>query len=571
MSPMKRAVPAVLLAVLALVEILLSWSAHLQERAMGFADDPVRRIRILERASALFPWNAGVHFELGKAYFDVALRDLDDPGRRDSFLVRSTRRFLRALRIDPGSAAGHFHLGQSLLYMTYLGMETPASAYEEYKKAALLTGHNTQIYFEVGKVLLARWDSLPDAEKSAFKEILARLMEGRDPSKFRALLEIWSLHSGDTALVESIMPADAGMLRTYAAFLGERSLAIGRRKEALARAESLDFQKAGSEFELGRRSYDYFQTERARGHLAECLRLLEGIRFYGGDAGRSLVDGDKYAGIMRDTHLLLAKIEIDQSRDLADPNSHMRAYLALEKRVSGAADFESFLRERALLGERGAAASDRTSFSSLSLEMTLDFLQNRYRDITRLGEELESHLLVVPDAARQDYIEILRLIGVAHFRLDYVYEAERLFLKALDLDSGNLGVLLGLERCYERRNDRAKAGAVRKAISALLTPGELPLGSQVLAKGEARMIEIISDGRSSDLVLDLEAAGPRLRPLVSVEFEDQIVFEDFVEGESLTFDITPKVGKNWIRVRPVNAPIRLVRLLSAPGRGNATN
>jgi tetratricopeptide (TPR) repeat protein len=559
---MKKHLLAALLGVLVFVEVLVSWSAHLRERAAGFAHDPPRKIRLLERASRLDPWNETVHFELGRAYFDAALSDLDDPGQRDAFLAKSTGSFQRSLRLDPVSAAGHFHYGQSLLYGTYLGSGTSAAVLEEYKKAALLTGHNTQIYFEVGKFLLSRWDSLPEEEKGVFRDILRRLLEGRDPAKLRALLEIWALHSGDTALIESIIPADAGVLRSYAAFLGERSLALGRRKEALARAESLDFQRAGSEYELGQRAFGYFQPERARGHLSECLRLLEGIRFYGGAAGRSGIDDEDYTGILRDTHLLLAKIEIDRSRSLADPNFHMRTYLSLEDRVSGVAAFETFLRERALLAERGTAL-ERTDLTFLSFEMTLDFLQNRYRDITRLGEALENRLLVVPDGARADYVEILRLIGESSFKLDYVYEAERYFHKALELDPANLEVLLGLERCYERRNDRAKIAEVKAAVSSLLTPGDLPLESPALAKGETRTIEIVSDGRPTDFLLDLSAASPGLRPLVTVEFGGKVVFEEFLDGGPATFSATPETGPDEIRVRPVNAPVSLIRLRSA--------
>ncbi len=562
---MKRNLLAALIAVLALVEIMVSWSAHLGERAAGFAENPARRLRILERASRLDPWNGTVHFDLGRARFEAAQSDLDDPGRRDDLLAGSVRSFRKSLGLDPGSAAGHFHLGQSLLYMSYLGLATSGEALEEYKKAALLTGHSTQIYFEVGKFLLSRWDALPAEEKTVFETILRRLLEGGDPVKFRSLLEVWFLHSQDPDLVESIMPEDPGILRTYAAFLGERSMPVAGRKAALARAEALEFEKARREFELGQRTFGYFQTERARGHLLECLRLLDGLRFHLDAAGRSGIDGDEYARMRRDTHLLLAKIEIDRSRNLTDPNSHMRSYLSLENRVSGIAELETFLRERGLLGDRGTAG-ERTDFTFLALEMTLDFLQNRYRDITRTGEELEKRLLVVPDAAKADYIEVLRLIGESSFKLDYVYEAEKYLRKARELDPDNLEVLLGLERCYGRRNDRDGLAEVRAAIDSMLSPPEIDLGSSILERGGARTVEIISDGRPADFTLDLAALSPEPRPLVTVEFGERVVFEDYLDDGRLAFSATLKAGTNTVRIRPVNVPVRLTALRRAPGR-----
>ena len=41
--------------------------------------------------------------------------------------------------------------------MSYLGLPAPLGYFEEYKRAAELTGHNSQIHFDVGKVLLGRW------------------------------------------------------------------------------------------------------------------------------------------------------------------------------------------------------------------------------------------------------------------------------------------------------------------------------------------------------------------------------------------------------------------------------
>ena len=86
--------------------------------------------------SAVFPWNDLVAFELGKAYFERGAEALGDPAARDRSFGQAVEAFLRSLRLDPGRAAVHFHLAQTLLYMSYLSLPAPVPYFEEYKRAA---------------------------------------------------------------------------------------------------------------------------------------------------------------------------------------------------------------------------------------------------------------------------------------------------------------------------------------------------------------------------------------------------------------------------------------------------
>lgn len=205
----KKIALLVALTALALAEISVSWNAALYSKGKALVADPEGRVRAFRRANAVYPWNDLVHFELGKVYFEQGAEALADPAARDALFGLAVDSFLRSLRLDPGAPAAHFHLAQTLLYMSYLSLPAPLPYFEEYKRAAELTGHNSQIYFEVGQVLLSRWETLAAGEKDFALDILRKSLAGKDETRLLALLETWNLHVRDYGLVDRILPDDA--------------------------------------------------------------------------------------------------------------------------------------------------------------------------------------------------------------------------------------------------------------------------------------------------------------------------------------------------------------------------
>ncbi|HYA48337.1 MAG TPA: hypothetical protein VEG35_01450, partial [Burkholderiales bacterium] len=109
---MKRTFLLAGLAVLAAFEVAVYWNARLLERANGLAGDPAEKARVLGRAARLYPWNDRVSLELGMARSESAAQALGNVAARDAAFAESVRHFLRALRLNPGSAAAHFELAQ---------------------------------------------------------------------------------------------------------------------------------------------------------------------------------------------------------------------------------------------------------------------------------------------------------------------------------------------------------------------------------------------------------------------------------------------------------------------------
>ena len=559
---MKKILSIAGLAALVILQAAFAWNARLCWRAKAAAIGPDEKIRILLRADAVFPWNDVVPYELGRAYFERGAEALGDPAARDTLFRRSIESFLRSLRYNPGSAAAHFELGQALLYAGYAAIPEPLSSFDEYRRAAELTGHNSQIHFDAGKVLLGRWDGLTPEEKEFVAGLLRTSLAGKDEERLLDLLETWNLTSRDPGLIDRILPDDAASLRTYARFLGERSLSLEGRQTALARADALEVGRARSELERGRRDADALRLSDASSRAAAALDALGSVKFYQALVGKELFDPREAAGILKASRRLLAMARIEETRSLADEDGTIAAYLDAEDDFTSLGEFETFLKERGLLGEAGDDPPLK-DLRTLAFRTALDFKLNRYRDIARVGDLLTSSSLVIAPSGKPSYVRILRLIGESHLKLDNVYAAEEYFRKASETAPGDLEVLLGLERCYGRLNDEPKAGEVRQAIGRLTGPGVIDLGGRAVPKGETFKVDLFTAGGPRTVRLEFASAVAGGRPLVSVFFDGRVVWEKYGDTGLAEFAITLGPGPASLEIAAVNDAIRLGRVTLA--------
>ena len=555
---MKKALILAALGLLGLAAVCSYANIHLYYAAKAMTDDPAARIRLLEKANRVFPWNDLVHFELGKAYFERGVEDLGNVISRDADLRRSFASFERSLRLDPGALQAHFQFAQSLLYMTYLSLPAPVSYFEEFKKSALLTGHNSQIFFEVGKVLLSRWTGLSPAERVFTSDILERMLAQKDKEKLASVLQVWDIDARDYALMDTILPDDPATLRLYARFLGEKALSVEARQKAISRAESLEYLTAEGEAEAGQRALDSFRTAEAVTHFSACLSILGNIKFYQALTGEILINPKEYADLRRSAYLNLAKCRIEETRSLESAEPDLEAYLSLEDRSSAVGDLEMFLKERSVLpAEPALNAKD---LKPLVFQLRLSFRQNRYRDITRIGASLEQGLVFVPEAMKADLLETYEIIGDAFQKLDYIYEAERFYDKALAGRPGSLALLLKIRKGYERLNDEAGLLKADEAILAALTPAEQALGGVPVPKGTERAIPLVLEAGRIALDLAFEASGEGLGAVASLEFNGRVVWEDRVGPAGCTVKAEAATGTNSLVLGAISAPVFPVRL-----------
>ncbi len=554
MNMPKRFVLISALVVVAAVDILIYWNSHLYYRAKE-TEDNEEKIVVLRRANQFYPLNDLVFYEMGKAYFDLGNQNLNDRAKSDHYLRESIQNFNRSIRINPASYFSHFRLARSLLFMSYLSPSLDANPYEEYKKVALLLGHNHQIFYETGKILLSRWSELSEENRIFTLEVLRKIAKGKDRDKLQTIMHIWEMNAKDYGVMEKILPEDARVYRMYADFLGEKSLSVEERQRILARAEFLEFEKAKSEYNSGENEFRYFRVTEALEHFKSCLNRLEKIKFYQNLIQQNLIDHSEFSRLRKSAFLYLAKCHIEEGKELKEVEGYLRKYLALENKISAVGELESYLKDRGLIRkELDASFND---LDRLSLQLLLYFKQNRYRDIVKIGRLLQQSFVVVPEGKRKDYIKILQLLGDSFQKIGYIYDAGEFYQKALEIEPENIDTLLRILQNHERLNEDEKILDTKERIDKLVSPAEIVLKNLTINKGRSFSRKLMLDGREIILDLHFKTGQEGIIPLVAVFFNGLVVWEDYLKEEVISIPLESRIRENAIRAVAVNRTVDL--------------
>ncbi len=505
---MKRVLGIGLAVILGLCSLIVYDSETRVERAGRRTSNAARGIEILEGGAGFFPWNARLCRELGWAYFQSGVGRLQDPAPRDSDFRTSHRYFLRSLTFSPLSADAHFKFAQALQYMSYFDLGIREDPLEEYKKAAKLSGANPQIYAAAGKVMFGRWGTLPPEDREYAQDIVRTVLNEQPSAEdIEMFLGLWELNVKDPAVLDRILPKDADIDRRVARFLGERSLSRDERIRFLSQAEVLDFGKAREAFAAGQSAMGGLKIDEARVRFRESRAALDRITFAQNLIGKDMIDRLKYRDLKKSVLLGLAKCSLEETRKLDSALSDLTAYLELEDNAGAIGELEMFLKERNII--EGKTDVNVQDFNRFLFEVLIGFKQNRFREIIQAGQSLERSLLVIPEAMKADYVRVLGLIGDSYRKLDYLYESNSFYTKALETGGPDVGLFLKMRKNYERLNDRERLGSLEKSIRKLLPAAEEDLSKLVLAKDAPLAREYILDGMKFVLTIVFDAPSPK--------------------------------------------------------------
>ncbi|KKN39563.1 hypothetical protein LCGC14_0742110 [marine sediment metagenome] len=579
---LKKILPLITIAMIAIINISIYWNVHLYYRAEENIEDIDKKIKILERANQIYPSNGLVFYELGKAYFDLGIQNLHDRVNSESYLRKSIESYSRSIKINPASFFSHFNFAQSLLYMSFFYPSYDISYYDEYRKAALLAGHNHQIFYEVGKIYLSIWPEISEKDKDFTFDILRKIASGKEREKLQNLMQIWDLNVKDYAVMEKILPEDAVVYRFYARFLGEKSLSLEKRQEMLARAEFMEFERAKNEYHAGENDFLYFRLKEASKHFKSCVNALDKINFYQSLIQQTLIGSSEFIELRKSTMLNLAKCQIEMGRTLEEVEGNLRLYLKLEDEVAEVGKLELYLRSRELIEEKLETNLD--DLNRLSFHILLSFKQNRYRDIMRVGNILRESFLVVPEAQKNAFVNILLLIGDSYQKVDYIYDALEFYEKALEIESDNLKALLRIRQNHERMNEEEKIRETDKKIEKLMAPRERMFKNLLINKGQKYSQILNFDGR--EIILTLHFKGSREKDiilLICIFFNGKVVWESYLKNEGgfegekveageesetsaeadkiVSLSLKSNIGKNMLIVMPVDRPVNLLKII----------
>jgi tetratricopeptide (TPR) repeat protein len=307
----------------------------------------------------------------------------------------------------------------------------------------------------------------------------------------------------------------------------------------------------------------------ARVRFQNARTALDRIVFAQNLSGKSAIDRLEFQNLRKSVLLGLAKCALEETRRLDGALEDIDAYLELEDKSSAVADLESLLKGLNLVGDAsGAGARD---FDRLLLQLRLDFKQSRFREIIQAGQSLDRSLLVIPEAMKSDYVRILELVGDAYRKLDYIYESNALYARALETGGQDVGLLLKTRKNFERLNDAERLAAVDRDIRALTARDEAAQPAVVLARNAPLVRELILDGGNIRLTAAFEALGPEPFPLVSVVFNGQLVWDRVPDATGLSLTLPSDIGRNSLAISVLGGTVRLSRLGFAPAVGPVTH
>jgi len=218
--------------------------------------------------------------------------------------------------------------------------------------------------------------------------------------------------------------------------------------------------------------------------------------------------------------------------------------------MSAIGEIETFLKDRGVLPAE--LSLNVKNLKQMRVQLLLSFKQNRYRDITALAGSLDRSLFLVPENMKSDYEKILLVFGDAYQKLDYIYEAERFYNKALELDPRDLEALIKSRKSYERLNDGTKALAAGERILGILSPRERALEGISIRKGEEQAIPMVLEGGKVGIRLTFSSDPALPAPLVAVFFNGRIVWEDHPGEGGCRFTADAMTGANALVIRAVN-------------------
>ena len=323
----------------------------------------------------------------------------------------------------------------------------------------------------------------------------------------------------------------------------------------MAKAELLDFETAKNRFVSGETDFLYSRVKEAFEQFNSCLNILKRIKFYQNLTPQNLIDLSEFNELQKLLFLNLAKCRLEEGSEFKEVEDYLHKYLALEDKVSTVNELESYLTRRNLIKDK--LDPDFDDLGHLYFQMFLYFKQSRYRDIARVGRLLQQSLVVVPEERKKPYIKILHLIGDSLQKLDFVYDAGEFYKKAQEIETDNLDTLLRLLQNYERLGERDKIKNVKIETERILPNREIDTKNRTINKGQSFSRKIILDGRKIQLDLYFKNIQAEIKPLIAVLFNGQVVYEDYIQKESISIPLLSKVGENTVHIVAVNRPAEL--------------
>ncbi|MFC2157726.1 hypothetical protein ACFLT9_07820 [Acidobacteriota bacterium] len=551
------------LLTIGVINVLIYMNINILNHALENVGNLESRIETLENANNFFPINARVYRELGRAHFLIAEGNLGDSELRDYHFQRSLSNFTLSARLNPGAYQTHFYFGQALFHMNYF-MDLDVNYLEEFKKSTELTYSDRSVYFDVGLILLSQWPELSEENREYTIKILREFTSYRDPRKLESILQTWAVMVGDYDVINSILPQDSIVYRRIAEFFGAKSLSLEERHSKLAQAEYLEFLGALDSFKSAQDSLRLRRITTAFKQFKSTLKTLDRIKLYQNLDGQILIDPQRYGILYRSAQLGIIQSLANTKDRFSELKFYLCEFLDQENEMDVIWDLEKYLVKKNVIPE--ASDIQHREISQIFCRINLDYVQYRYREVTKYEDQLKTSLYQVTDENRADFVHLYRIIGESFQKLDFLYDANEFFQMAYQLDPTDIETLDRMIFNYQRLNDTEKLNAVEQEIQELITSKNQVLSNRLIQKDQEYAVRLKLLDEKIRLTFSIRSQNPSLNPLVSVIYERKVIWEGFLETEELTLDLDSSLGENIITIIPVNGPIYLEGISYSPSQ-----
>jgi tetratricopeptide (TPR) repeat protein len=536
---MKAGVRALLTAALILsgvVDFVIYRNSFLFSRAQEISG-PEKKVEMLRKANKSFPWNDRAYYELGKAYFELGMQRLNTGRDASVSIEEAIRNLERSIRINPASPFGHFYYAQALQFADLLAQTQSSSDgfSREFHNAAKLAGENREILYEAGKRLLAHWRDLEEEDREFALEILHTALQWKPVEKFPTLLNLWQLNVGEVDVLERIMPDDPRVYRMFGAFLGKKSMSLKDRHRILSRADYMEFEIGKSLLASGYRELDRSNFEKAEEFFRWCLGNRPKIRSFHKISGQYPLADSELHQLYKSANLGMARTILESGAGFDNAREYLSNYLEMENDEIPLREFESIL--------------TKNKIADTDLRLLLYQKQRRYQDIV--------------DSAGVDPVDkgfsgkSLYIIGDAFRELGMHRDAALCFERSIENDSKDLRTLLAIRQFYRNTNKYDIIYRINGIIKNLITPTEMNFSDYVIKQDKLYDWGLAFEGQVIDMNLRfLRMSGDRA-PLVTLEFNQEVVWDDHIEEGEISFSVKTVAGENILHITAVNCPVIL--------------
>jgi tetratricopeptide (TPR) repeat protein len=233
----------------------------------------------------------------------------------------------------------------------------------------------------------------------------------------------------------------------------------------------------------------------------------------------------------------MARSVLESGGGIEDAREYLMVYLENEDDRNALRDLESTLAKHKV--------------SDTSVLLFLYHKQGRYQDIIDAANKMHAPAF----SAKSLYI-----VGDAYQKMGMTEEAADYFQRSLERDDRNIEILLPIRQFYRNTNKNEEILYIDDMIESAVVSKEKSFADLIIVKHKYHSWQLPFEGGDIRMDLYFRRMSADEAPLITVEFNQEVVWDDFLEEESLSIPVKTVAGKNVLRIATVNHPVILRKM-----------